>query len=70
MGSRKADVLAILAVHARTGRPEGPLALSARYLRAMERWEALPENADGADKGWVTRSREDLEAHFARARAT
>lgn len=58
----------ILAAHARLPRPSGPVALSGAYLRAIERWEALPENAPGSDKTWVHRSDRSARETFARAR--
>jgi hypothetical protein len=48
---------------------EGPVTLSPGYLRAIERWEALPENASGADKSWVGRCQRAFDRHFAKARA-
>ena len=35
--------------------PEGPVTLSADYLRLVERAEALPQNRPGTDKTWVER---------------
>jgi hypothetical protein len=35
--------------------PEGPVVLSAEYLRLIERVEALPENRPGTDKSWTER---------------
>lgn len=69
MAPTKAEVLKMLEGYARLPRPSGPVALSPGYLRAIERWEGLPENAAGAEKSWVERSRHEFEAHFARARA-
>jgi hypothetical protein len=37
----------------RTSSAAGPVALDARYLRAIERLEGRPEAAPGADKTWV-----------------
>jgi hypothetical protein len=68
MSPSKAEVLAMLDEYARMPKPTGPVALSPAYLRAIERWEALPENADGADKSWVDRSRRSWKEHFAKAR--
>jgi hypothetical protein len=44
----------LLEVYARTPRQTGPVVLPDAYLRAVERVEALPDNASGADKGWVS----------------
>jgi hypothetical protein len=30
--------------------------LRSEYLAAIERWEALPDNAEGREKGWVLRA--------------
>ena len=68
MGPSKADVLAMLDEYARMPKPTGPVVLPAGYLRAVERWEALPENAEGADKSWVDRCQRSWEEHFAKAR--
>jgi hypothetical protein len=68
VGPTKAEVLEMLD-HARIPGSAGPVPLRPGYLRAIERWEDLPENAAGAEKSWVERSRRDFEAHFARARA-
>jgi hypothetical protein len=68
MGPTKAELLALLDGFARTPLPSGPVELDAAYLRAIERWEAMPENAEGADKSWVGRSRRLWDLHFARAR--
>ena len=35
--------------------PEGPIVLSAEYLRLVERAERLPENRPGTDKSWTER---------------
>jgi hypothetical protein len=48
--------------------PAGPIELPDRYLRAVDRIEALPENCEGADKSWVEASRRDFREYFARAR--
>ena len=51
------DVLDVLVRQA----PErAPIPLSAQYLRAVARVEALPENRDGADKTWVLKLAEEL----------
>jgi hypothetical protein len=68
VGSTKAEVLEMLEAYARMPKPSGPVTLSPGYLRAVERWEALPENAAGADKSWVVRCQRSFEAHFAKAR--
>jgi hypothetical protein len=41
--------------------------LSAEYLLAIARCEALPENQSGRDKTWVERSRRQFREHYARA---
>jgi len=64
----EADVLAILDANARMPRPTGPVTLRPAYLRAVERWEQLPENAPRSDKSWVARSQRAWHAHFASAR--
>jgi hypothetical protein len=67
MAPTKPEVLEMLDAYARLPKPSGPVTLSPGYLRAVERWEGLPENAAGADKSWVSRRRRDWEEHFARA---
>jgi len=37
-------------------RQRRPIRLSAAYLRAIEKLEALPQNQSGADKSWVERT--------------
>jgi hypothetical protein len=69
MGPTKAEVLEMLDGYARMPKPSGPVILSPGYLRAIERWEGLPENAAGAEKGWVDRCRRDFESHFVKARS-
>jgi hypothetical protein len=59
----------MLDAYARIPRASCPIILSPRYLRAIERWEALPDNAAGADKSWVGRCQRAFDAHFAKARA-
>ena len=49
-------------------KPTGPVALKEDYLRAVERWESLPENRPGSDKSWVGRSQRAFQAHFAHIR--
>jgi hypothetical protein len=68
MGPSKADVLALLDAYARMPTASGPVQLPAAYLRAVERWQELPENAEGADKSWVGRSQRRFASHFAKAR--
>jgi len=68
MGPSKAEVLAMLDAYARMPKATGPVVLSPAYLRAVERWEALPENAAGADKSWVDLCQRDWDEHFAKVR--
>lgn len=68
MAPSKAELLEILERYARMPKPSGPVTLSPGYRRALERWEALPDNAAGADKSWVGRCQRAFEAHFAKAR--
>lgn len=68
MVSSREDVLLLLDEHARRPRPSGPVALGERYLEAVERWEALPENAERAEKGWVLRADRSWRRLVARAR--
>ena len=58
----------MLDAYARMPKPTGPVVLSPAYLRAIERWEALPENAEGSDKSWVSSCQRNWDAHFAKAR--
>jgi len=37
-------------------RGQRPIRLSAAYLRAIAKLEALPQNQSGADKSWVERA--------------
>lgn len=60
--------MALLEAYARMPAPTGPVALSPAYLRALERWEALPEQAEGADKSWVLRADRAARSTAARAR--
>ena len=69
MGPSKREILAMLDAYARMPKPAGPVPLHAAYLRAVERWEELPDNREGADKSWVGRCQGAWEAHFAKARA-
>jgi hypothetical protein len=68
VGPTKAEVLEMLDAYARLPKPSGPITLSPGYLRAVEKWEGLPDNADGVDKSWVVRCQRAFEAHFAKAR--
>lgn len=47
--------------------PKGPVPLDPRYLAAVERLEAQPENQSGADKTWVEEAVRSVREHFARA---
>jgi hypothetical protein len=51
-----ADVLRMLEECARASTPSGPMPLSEEYFQAVRRWEALPENAEHSEKGWVLRA--------------
>jgi hypothetical protein len=62
------EVLALLDEYAHQRAPLGPVALSGLYLDAVERWEALPENAERAEKGWVLRADRSWKETMARAR--
>jgi hypothetical protein len=53
VGPTKDEVLKLLDVYARQPKPSRPVTLSPAYLRAIARWEGLPENAEGREKGWV-----------------
>jgi hypothetical protein len=44
-----------------------PIDLDPRYLAAVERWEARPENRSGADKTWVEDALAAYRRHYARA---
>jgi hypothetical protein len=44
-----------------------PIILDPRYLRAVEKLEALPENRSGADKTWVERALRGWRGHYSRA---
>lgn len=50
----------VLDVLVRQPPERAPNPLSAQYLRAVARVEALPENRDGADKTWVLKLAEEL----------
>ena len=68
VGPTKAEVLEMLDAYARMPKPSGPVTLSAGYLRAVERWEALPDNAAGVDKSWVLHADRAARETTARAR--
>jgi len=68
VGPTKGEVLQMLDAYARMPKPSGPVALPAPYLRAVERWEELPENDVGADKTWVLRTDRAARVTAARAR--
>ena len=68
VGPSKVEVLQLLDAFERVPKPTGPFLLSPAYLRAIERWEAQPEHADGADKSWVLRSDRAARTTVARAR--
>lgn len=52
----------------RERREQGSAPLSARYLKHIERVEALPQNQSGTDKTWLWRGVVRDREHFARAR--
>lgn len=60
------NALRLLDAHAGNARC-GRATLSAEYLLAIARCEALPENQSGRDKTWVERSRRQFREHYARA---
>lgn len=62
------DVLRLLDEHARLPRPSGSISISEPYRDAVERWEALPENAERAEKAWVLRADRSWRAVVTRAR--
>ncbi len=63
------DLKALRILHSYAGSAKsGPAALSAEYLRAIARCEALPENQNGCDKTWVERSRRQFREHYAQAK--
>jgi hypothetical protein len=64
----KTEVLALLDAYARMRMPTGSVTLSPDYLRALERWEALPGQAEGTDKSWVMRADRAARSTAARAR--
>ena len=51
----------------RMPREAGPLALSAEYLRLVQRVESHPRNQSGADKSWVARTLQASRDLYARA---
>ena len=68
MAPAREDVLLLLGAHARLPKPSGSIPLSQRYLEAIERWEALPENGERTEKGWVLRADRSWRRVIARAR--
>ena len=52
----------------RERREQGYEPLSARYLKHIERVEALPQNQSGSDKSWMWKTVEAARQHFAAAR--
>jgi hypothetical protein len=56
MPSTQDDVLRLLEEYARSPIPSGPMPLSEEYVQAVRRWEAMPENAERSEKGWVLRA--------------
>ena len=62
------DVMALLEAQARLPKVSGPVTLSPGYIRALERWEAQPEQAEGADKSWALRADRSARETAARAR--
>ena len=63
------DLKALRLLDSYVGRVKsGPAALSAEYLDAIARCEALPENQNGSDKTWVERSRRQFREHYTRAK--
>ena len=62
------DLLRLLDEYTRQPKPSGPVALSERYVEAIERWETLPENAEGVEKGWVLRADRSWRLSIAGAR--
>jgi hypothetical protein len=68
MDPANAKALLILDSFREQAAPATPIDLPDRYLRAVERVEALPENREGADKSWVEASRREFREYIARAR--
>jgi len=58
---RQMDVRELLDRFRRMPRETGPVTLSDAYLRRIDRQEASPANAPGADKSWVSRSIEEFD---------
>ncbi len=48
--------------------PTGPVQLSARYLRAVQKVEDHPDNQSGADKTWVRKAIRQFLAFYERVR--
>lgn len=53
MAPTRDDLPRLLAEYASQPKPSGPVTLSDPYLKAVESWDSLPENAERTDKGWV-----------------
>ncbi len=70
MDNSTREALRILDEFERLPRESGPVVLSEAYLRAVERWEALPENQPGSDKTWVLRMDLSARALWAAARSS
>ena len=68
MEATREDVLRLLAEYASRPKASGPVALSDPYLKAVESWESLPENAVGTDKSWVLRADRSWRQSIAQAR--
>jgi hypothetical protein len=62
------EVLRLLDEYARAPRLSGPVSLSEDYLDAVRRWEALPENAERSEKGWVLRADRSWRQSMAQSR--
>ncbi len=56
---KRMDIRELLDRFRRMPRETGPVTLSDAYLRHVERQEASPVNAPGADKSWVPRCIEE-----------
>jgi hypothetical protein len=68
MPPTRAEALQLLAEYAGAPRPSGPVPLSEAYLQAIQRWEALPENAEGSQKAWVLLAERSWRRSMARSR--
>jgi hypothetical protein len=68
MESAREEALELLGKLARRPKPVGPVELGRDYLQSVERWENLPENAEGSEKGWVLRADRSWRESIARAR--